>query len=87
MDGSSNIDCLVSIGSIFAIYRKTVDGPINKNHKLVRGRDIVAAGYCLYGSATMLVLSLGDGVNGGSLNSNQVEVQFELSASRRKFAS
>ena len=64
LDGSSNIDCLVSIGSIFAIYRKTVDGPINKDHKLVRGRDIVAAGYCLYGSATMLVLSLGDGVNG-----------------------
>ena len=54
----------MSIGSIFAIYRKTVDGPINKDHKLVRGRDIVAAGYCLYGSATMLVLSLGDGVNG-----------------------
>jgi len=70
LDGSSNIDCLVSIGSIFAIYRKTVDGPINKEHKLVRGREIVAAGYALYGSATMLVLSLGtnEGVNGFMLD-------------------
>lgn len=68
LDGSSNIDCLVSIGSIFAIYRKSVDGPINKEHRLVRGHDIVAAGYALYGSATMLVLSLGDGVNGFMLD-------------------
>lgn len=46
-----------------------MDGPINKDHKLVRGRDIVASGYCLYGSATMLVLSLGDGVNGEFVDS------------------
>jgi len=69
LDGSSNIDCLVSIGSIFAIYRKSVDGPVNKDHKMVKGRDIVAAGYALYGSATMLVLSLNNaGVNGFMLD-------------------
>jgi len=68
LDGSSNIDCLVSIGSIFAIYRKTVDGPVTKQHSMLRGRDIVAAGYALYGSATMLVLSLGDDVNGFMLD-------------------
>lgn len=70
LDGSSNIDCLVSIGSIFAIYKKSVSGPINKEHRLVRGHDIVAAGYALYGSATMLVLCLGHGggVNGFMLD-------------------
>ncbi|KAK4337201.1 hypothetical protein RND71_043300 [Anisodus tanguticus] len=70
LDGSSNIDCLVSIGSIFAIYRKPVDGPVNRQHGLVKGRDIVTAGYALYGSATMLVLALGDetGVNGFMLD-------------------
>ena len=68
LDGSSNIDCLVSIGSIFAIYRKSTDGPVSKEHSMLRGRDIVAAGYALYGSATMLVLSLGDGVNGFMLD-------------------
>ncbi|XP_005094525.1 fructose-1,6-bisphosphatase 1 [Aplysia californica] len=63
LDGSSNIDCLVSIGSIFGIYRKLTDGPATVNDALQSGTQLVAAGYALYGSATMVVLSLGQGVN------------------------
>uniref|UniRef100_A0A8C5C4I2 Fructose-1,6-bisphosphatase 1 n=1 Tax=Gadus morhua TaxID=8049 RepID=A0A8C5C4I2_GADMO len=63
LDGSSNIDCLVSIGSIFAIYRKVCDGAPSENDALQPGRKMVAAGYALYGSATMMVLSTGQGVN------------------------
>ena len=54
LDGSSNIDCLVSIGSIFAIFRKEGDGPVATKDVLQSGRNIVAAGYALYGSATMM---------------------------------
>ncbi|XP_067114041.1 fructose-1,6-bisphosphatase 1-like [Osmerus mordax] len=63
LDGSSNIDCLVSIGTIFAIYRKTTGGDPEEKDALQSGRNIVAAGYALYGSATMVVLSTGEGVN------------------------
>ncbi|XP_023226853.1 fructose-1,6-bisphosphatase 1-like isoform X1 [Centruroides sculpturatus] len=68
LDGSSNIDCLVSIGSIFAIYRKTTSDPPSLKDALQNGRNIVAAGYALYGSATMVVLSTGTGVNGFMLD-------------------
>lgn len=64
LDGSSNIDCLVSIGSIFGIYRKTSPGDPVVADALQPGSNLVAAGYALYGSATMMVLSFGDGVNG-----------------------
>lgn len=65
LDGSSNIDCLVSIGSIFAIYRKTSDDAPSVKDALQPGRKLVAAGYTLYGSATMFVLALEmGGVNG-----------------------
>ncbi|XP_047426350.1 fructose-1,6-bisphosphatase 1b [Mugil cephalus] len=63
LDGSSNIDCLVSIGTIFAIYKKTTNGEPCEKDALQPGRNIVAAGYALYGSATMIVLSTGQGVN------------------------
>lgn len=63
LDGSSNIDCLVSIGTIFSVYRKTSEGPACVNDALQPGRKVVAAGYALYGSATMIVLSVGTGVN------------------------
>ncbi|XP_022333994.2 fructose-1,6-bisphosphatase 1-like [Crassostrea virginica] len=68
LDGSSNIDCLVSIGSIFAIYRKKDDGPATEKDALQSGRELVGAGYALYGSATMIVLSIGNGVNGFMLD-------------------
>lgn len=57
LDGSSNIDCLVSIGTIFGIYRKTSSGPPGVQDALQSGRNLVAAGYVLYGSATALVLA------------------------------
>ncbi|XP_074598023.1 fructose-1,6-bisphosphatase isoform X2 [Brevipalpus obovatus] len=68
LDGSSNIDCLVSIGSIFAIYRKNTNSTPSAADALVCGREMVAGGYALYGSATMIVLSLGRGVHGFMLD-------------------
>ncbi|XP_050732966.1 fructose-1,6-bisphosphatase 1-like isoform X1 [Eriocheir sinensis] len=68
LDGSSNIDCLVSIGSIFSIYRKSTENEPNVNDALQPGNQIVAAGYALYGSATMMVISTGNGVNGFMLD-------------------
>lgn len=61
LDGSSNIDCLVSVGSIFAIFKKQTPGEPTESDALQPGRELVAAGYALYGSATMVVLSLGKG--------------------------
>jgi len=63
LDGSSNIDCLVSIGSIFGIYKKVSESSLSETDALQPGTSLVAAGYALYGSATMMVLSLGQGVN------------------------
>lgn len=68
LDGSSNIDCLVSIGSIFSIFRKISDDDPNVNDALQPGNRLVAAGYALYGSATMMVISTGNGVNGFMLD-------------------
>lgn len=68
LDGSSNIDCLVSIGTIFGVFRKTTEGPPTMRDALQPGRQLVAAGYGLYGSATMVVLSIGSGVNGFMLD-------------------
>ncbi|NP_001181731.3 fructose-1,6-bisphosphatase isozyme 2 [Macaca mulatta] len=63
LDGSSNIDCLASIGTIFAIYRKTSEDEPSEKDALQCGRNIVAAGYALYGSATLVALSTGQGVD------------------------
>ncbi|XP_020298664.1 fructose-1,6-bisphosphatase 1 [Pseudomyrmex gracilis] len=65
LDGSSNIDCLVSVGSIFGIYKKSEQsGKTATQAVLQPGQNLIAAGYALYGSATMIVLSIGRGVNG-----------------------
>lgn len=66
LDGSSNIDVNVSIGTIFSIYRRRspVGQPIQPEDILQKGTDQVAAGYILYGSSTMLVYTTGHGVNG-----------------------
>jgi fructose-1,6-bisphosphatase I len=66
LDGSSNIDVNVSIGTIFSIYRRKtpVGGPISEEDILQKGSDQVAAGYILYGSSTMLVYTTGHGVHG-----------------------
>ena len=66
LDGSSNIDVNVSIGTIFSIYRrKSQPGtPIQSIDILEKGSEQVAAGYVLYGSSTMMVYTTGHGVNG-----------------------
>ncbi|GIL23385.1 MAG: fructose-1,6-bisphosphatase class 1 [Bacteroidota bacterium] len=66
LDGSSNIDVNVSIGTIFSIYRRKspIGKPIQKEDILQSGAQQVAAGYILYGSSTMLVYTTGHGVNG-----------------------
>ncbi|XP_073201088.1 fructose-1,6-bisphosphatase isozyme 2 isoform X2 [Lepidochelys kempii] len=63
LDGSSNIDCLASIGTIFAIYKKTTEDEPSEKDALQPGQNIVAAGYALYGSATLVALSTGQGVD------------------------
>jgi fructose-1,6-bisphosphatase I len=66
LDGSSNIDVNVSIGTIFSIYRRKskVGTPISEEDILQKGSEQVTAGYILYGSSTMLVYTAGFGVNG-----------------------
>ncbi|GAB4275722.1 MAG: class 1 fructose-bisphosphatase [Candidatus Promineifilaceae bacterium] len=69
LDGSSNIDVNVSIGTIFGIYRaKNWETRGQLDDVLQPARNLVAAGYVLYGSSTMLVYSTGDGVHGFTLN-------------------
>jgi len=69
LDGSSNIDYNVSIGTVFSIYNRiTPSGPGTLEDCLQRGRDLVAAGYLIYGSSTMLVYTTGHGVHGFTLD-------------------
>lgn len=70
LDGSSNIDYNVSVGSIFSIYRRiTPRGEKVRNEDFIQqGSKQVAAGYIIYGSSTMLVYSTGFGVNGFTLD-------------------
>ena len=68
LDGSSNIDCLVSIGSIFGVFKKPDGAEVNAAAALRSGRHLVASGYALYGSATMMVLSINNEVNGFMLD-------------------
>jgi fructose-1,6-bisphosphatase I/sedoheptulose-1,7-bisphosphatase len=75
LDGSSNIDVNVSVGSIFSILRapqEVVDSgrDLNEADFLQPGATQVAAGYALYGPTTMLILSVGNGVSGFTLNPN-----------------
>ena len=70
LDGSSNIDVNVSIGTIFSIYRRTSEAGTlaNLEDMLQIGNEQIAAGYVLYGSSTMLVYTTGHGVNGFTLD-------------------
>lgn len=70
LDGSSNIDVNVSVGTIFSIYRRitTVGTPVTVKDFLQKGSQQVAAGYVVYGTSTMLVYTTGAGVNGFTLN-------------------
>eukprot|EP01132_Coremiostelium_polycephalum_P004948 gene4948-6165_t len=69
LDGSSNLDCNVSVGSIFAIWPKvSKDKNYSDADVLRKGREMIAGGYALYGSATMLVITFGNGVFGFTLD-------------------
>ncbi|TVU36397.1 hypothetical protein EJB05_18330, partial [Eragrostis curvula] len=68
LDGSSNIDCGVSIGTIFGIYMVKDKDNVTLNDVLQPGKNMLAAGYCMYGSSCTLVLSTGNGVNGFTLD-------------------
>jgi fructose-1,6-bisphosphatase I len=70
LDGSSNIDVNVSVGTIFSIYRRItpVGTPVTMEDFLQKGINQVAAGYIIYGTSTMLVYTTGHGVNGFTLN-------------------
>lgn len=75
LDGSANIDAGLSAGTIFGIYRKP-DGVDDENWEATlfqRGSELIAAGYCLYGSTTTLVLSTGRGVNAFTLDGERGE--------------
>jgi len=70
LDGSSNIDVNVSVGTIFSIYRRVtpIGSPVTLEDFLQPGSRQVAAGYIIYGTSTMLVYTTGHGVNGFTLN-------------------
>ena len=69
LDGSSNIDVNVAVGTIFSIYRrKSTNGKATIDDVLQQGTEQVAAGYVIYGSSTMMVYTTGKGVNGFTLD-------------------
>ena len=70
LDGSSNIDVNVSVGTIFSIYRRVTEPrtPVKLEDFLQKGENQVAAGYIVYGSSTMIVYTTGHGVNGFTLD-------------------
>ena len=69
LDGSANIDTNIPVGSIFSIYRRvTSAGPGTLADALQPGRNQVAAGYIIYGSSTILVITTGQGVHGFTLD-------------------
>jgi len=69
LDGSSNIDVGVSVGTVFGIYhRLSTGGAGTLGDCLQKGRDLVAAGYVIYGSSTVMVYTTGQGVHGFTLD-------------------
>jgi fructose-1,6-bisphosphatase I len=70
LDGSSNIDVNVSVGTIFSVYRRKtpIGSSVSIEDFLQEGTEQVAAGYVVYGTSTMLVYTTGHGVNGFTLN-------------------
>lgn len=69
LDGSKNIDSSLPVGSIFGIYRAEPGVPINGTKSFLQtGRQLVASGYCLFSATTVLVLTLGSGVDGFTLD-------------------
>ncbi len=69
LDGSSNIDANVSIGTIFSVHRRVSSGPTGTHQDVLqRGKNQVCAGYVIYGPSTVLVYTTGHGVHGFTLD-------------------
>ena len=69
LDGSSNIDANVSIGTIFSVHRRVSSGPTGTHQDVLqRGKNQVCAGYIIYGPSTILVYTTGHGVHGFTLD-------------------
>jgi fructose-1,6-bisphosphatase I len=69
LDGSSNVDFNMPVGTIFGIYRRLKEsGPVTEDEFLQPGRELVAAGYIAYGTSTMFVYTAGHGVHGFTLD-------------------
>jgi len=68
LDGSSNIDAGVNVGTIFGIYKIKDGSDGNISDVLRPGHEMVVAGYCMYGSSANMVISVGNGVNGYTLD-------------------
>tara|TARA_Y100001934_G_scaffold29252_2_gene32053 strand:- start:378 stop:1316 length:939 start_codon:yes stop_codon:yes gene_type:complete len=73
LDGSSNIDVAVSVGSIFGIWRRKDNVCLNDNALLLKGREQVAAVYVVYGSSTLMVVATDSGVQSYSLDLDRKE--------------
>jgi fructose-1,6-bisphosphatase I len=68
LDGSKNIDASFPVGTVFGIYRAPPATKIDKKSFLQNGNSLCAAGYCLYSATSVLVLTLGSGVDGFTLD-------------------
>ena len=91
LDGSSNIDVNVSIGTIFSVLRKPEGSGVSEQDFLQAGTRQVAAGYCIYGPQTTLVLTVGDGVAMFTLDREQgsfvlTQENVRIPADTREFA-
>jgi fructose-1,6-bisphosphatase I len=64
LDGSSNIDVNVSVGTIFSIYKKNPNATCFEDHCFQKGTEQIVSGYVIYGSSVMMVYTSGDGVHG-----------------------
>lgn len=70
LDGSSNIDCNVTVGTIFAIWKRDTSKPPSKEDFFRKGRELFCSGYCVYGSSTIFVLAFNGEVNGFTQGDN-----------------
>jgi fructose-1,6-bisphosphatase I/sedoheptulose-1,7-bisphosphatase/fructose-1,6-bisphosphatase I len=90
LDGSSNLDVNVSVGTIFSVLRRRAGGPLHPG-ELLQGLEQVCAGYAIYGPAPMLVLTVGRGVHGFTLDRELGELvlthpALRIPAEAREFA-
>jgi len=69
VDGSSNIDVAISIGSIFGIWPRDFNSPLNEASLVCKGKNQVAAAYIVYGSSTVMVIASSSGVQSFTLDS------------------